>query len=105
MADDHSDLNGTRTVILIENSEGPEIDMPALLESGWRYQDITWIGSEYWDYFIAALGERGVDYHILAETRSPEGNMRGQIVFSPKAVDNIAAYRALHPMPGARLDA
>lgn len=81
--------------------EGPGFDLDTLIKEGWRYQDFPQMLVPYWDYFKAAFGTEGEDYHILTEANYGNGYARGQLVLSPQALKNLAVYRANHPLPDA----
>lgn len=96
-------LRTLRSVATVSERDGPETSMEALRERGWRYQDFPKMEPEHWAYFKAAFGQEGVDYHILSEATYPSGAQRGQMMLSPKAFENLRAYKDTHPLPGTPL--
>lgn len=84
-------------VTAIDGPDRPDLD--TLVKEGWVYKDFPKMLVAYWEYFKAAFGTQGEDYHILTEANYGDGYARGQLVLSPQALKNLPVYRANHPLP------
>jgi hypothetical protein len=66
--------------------------VPADLRAqGWVYRDLpSKLSYEMWDLFLSIMGEG--NYQILIASQGDNWK-RGQFFLSPKALENLAAYR------------
>jgi hypothetical protein len=71
-----------------------ELDPSKLIADGWVYRDVPWCTLEAWDTLMSVPREGSAI--LLAMSRRPNGDTRGQILYSPEALDDLAAYRKGH---------
>lgn len=62
-----------------------------LLADGWEYRDLPRMTPEYFDKFVALIGEENIRWLTLAECG--DGCKRGQLFVSPTGLERARAYK------------
>lgn len=63
-----------------------------LLADGWVYRDLPRLTPEAMEKFVGIVTEGEIRW--LTKARYPDGSVRGQLLISPKGMDNMKAFSA-----------